>query len=512
MHRGQPVRAMRSKTIRSRSANRRKARMARSAWRRSASIRPRRATSSSRRSRICSTPNRCPIRPFPKVAANRSGGFQSATCAGGKNAGQPGTLIARDDSASGRPLPADSDLIRAFREYVGVVAESSVRRGRRDPWLRSRAADPAKSNFQPPLISPEESRIQRPRLCRRQHARVRQRATRGRPARIPQRRLRARPGTAYIRRRANNEGGEDLQIGFANNDKPKGDHAFSVGLVNVDATTGDGFGDMAKYLVVRDTGNIGAGTTLPTQLLTLGGDKKTRLEIGRVSTASFPWCTNTPQNDGAFAINQQSKGSDNAGADFALKRDGKLRVMLGDGNTYLSAQNGDVAFLNNEGEPGETEIMRANAAGNLGIGSSGPAARLDVNGDIAIEQMSSGGPRPLRPPVWHACLERRQMAAPQPEPRLRQAYLRRAHTRTFRAGLASTSAASAASAIRASGNSLDRRVRATPAGPEKLNLQWFRNDQRYHGDQRCDDDQRRDRDHGHRRDQRASRRSRLTPR
>lgn len=309
-----------------------------------------------------------------------------------KNAGQPGTLIARDDSGSGG-LPPDSDLIRAFRQYVGVVAES-VYAADGAIRLRDRTDDPTKSNYQPPLIDPKnpayndlvsvegamrvfgDARLAGGLLEFRNADCIRDA--------VPQ----------AIRRRQNDEGGLDLQAAFANNDKPKGNHAFSVGLLNVDTATGK-LGGLTKFLVVRDSGNVGIGITVPPQLLTLGGDKKTRLEIGRVSQAAFPWSTNTPQNDGSFAINMQAKGSDNAGADFALKRDGKLRVTLGDANTYLSSQNGDVVLMLNEGEPGESEIMRATQAGNVGIGTGAPVARLDVNGDIAIEKMSSGGPRPL---------------------------------------------------------------------------------------------------------------------
>jgi hypothetical protein len=60
-----------------------------------------------------------------------------------------------------------------------------------------------------------------------------------------------------------------------------------------------------------------------------------------------------------------------------------MRVVLGDVNTYVSSQDdGNVCILNKQGEPGEKELMRATPAGNIGIGTTTPAAPLDVAGRI----------------------------------------------------------------------------------------------------------------------------------
>jgi hypothetical protein len=146
-----------------------------------------------------------------------------------------------------------------------------------------------------------------------------------------------------------------------------------------------------KEFVVKDTGEVGIGTAAPTQLLTLGAPEGTRLEIARTS-ATLPWSQSSGAiNPGAFVINQQSQGSTQPGADFALMRDGKKRVILGDTSTFLSSQdNGDLLFFINREEAAEAEVMRINAAGNVGIGTANPAAKLDVNGDIRCHTTSGG--------------------------------------------------------------------------------------------------------------------------
>jgi hypothetical protein len=307
-----------------------------------------------------------------------------------KKAGQPGMLIPRVDSGSSGQIP-DSDLIRAFRQYVGVVAETVIAADGA-LRLRHRNKDPDKAHFQPPQIGLDlqhqdlvwvEGNMRvfgDARLC---GGLLELRNDDGLRDDTPQ----------ALRRKKNPEGGLDVQVAFAKNDKPQGLNAFSVGLVDVDATSGD-FKELNKHFVVRDNGKVGIGLAVPTQLLTLAGEGRTRLEIGRVN-ADFPWSTNSPSNPGGFAINQQSKGTDNTGADLALKRDGKLRVTLGDSSTYISAQGGAVILMINQGEPGEAEAMRVDNGGNVGIGTTAPVAKLEIAGDLALDKMASGAPRPL---------------------------------------------------------------------------------------------------------------------
>jgi hypothetical protein len=299
-----------------------------------------------------------------------------------KLTGQPGRIIARNDKGK----PPDSDRIRAFRRYIGVVVESlhaadGVIR-MRDRWTDP---DPAKTFFNTPqaTVDPKHPSVN-DLVWIEGHMRVLG------DTRISGGKLEFRDQTgsddkvplALRRVETNKQGGKDLQVVIGADSTPTGKHAFAIGAAKLDPTAGS-LGAISKKLVVRDSGNIGIGTEKPTQLVTFAGDKKTRLEIGKVS-AGFPWGSVNPVNEGSFAINQQSKDSEVEGADFALMRDLKLRVVLGDVNTYVSSQDdGSVCILNKQGEPGESELMRVTAAGNVGIGTATPAARLDVAGRIS---------------------------------------------------------------------------------------------------------------------------------
>jgi hypothetical protein len=296
-----------------------------------------------------------------------------------KLAGQPGRLIARNDTGT----QPDSDLIRGFRRYLGVVAETiNAADGvicLRDRWS---APDPA---FQTPRAVIDKSKPPVNDLVWIEgHLRV-MGDTRICGGKLEFRHQNGDDKVPLALRRVepNKQGGKDLQAVIGGDITPTGKHALAIGPVKLDATTG-ALGDMDKKVVVLDSGNVGIGTETPTQLVTLAGDKKTRLEIGKISAVLFPWGSVNGANDGAFAINQQSKGSDSEGADFALMRDQKLRVVLGDRNTYVSSQDdGSVCILNKQGEPGESEVMRATPAGNVGIGTTTPVARLDVSGRIS---------------------------------------------------------------------------------------------------------------------------------
>jgi hypothetical protein len=160
-----------------------------------------------------------------------------------------------------------------------------------------------------------------------------------------------------------------------------------------------------EHLRITAAGNVGLGTTAPGQLLTLGAPEGTRLEIARVA-ASLPWTSGGVLNPGAFAINQQSAGTAAPGADFALMRDGKKRLSLGDVNTYVSSQdNGEILFLINHEEAGALEVMRMTAGGRVGVGTALPAERLDVRGEIRLgangDFFALGGLQPLRLVAGH---------------------------------------------------------------------------------------------------------------
>jgi hypothetical protein len=147
---------------------------------------------------------------------------------------------------------------------------------------------------------------------------------------------------------------------------------------------------------VDNNGNVGIGTTRPNRKLDVAGDIRlsntdygTRLVIRRTSP-SEPWSP-VGINPGAFVIDMQSKGTSQPKADLALQRDGKHRLVLGDEITYLSSQdNGDIRFLHNLHQPGEIETMRITNAGNVGIGTTEPQHKLDVEGYVQAHGYYTG--------------------------------------------------------------------------------------------------------------------------
>lgn len=316
-----------------------------------------------------------------------------------KTGGQPGRLIARNNSGAGG-MPPDSDLIRAFRQYVGTVTENVIAADGLIR-LRDRGKDPdtAVSHVKLPRITTDPKKPPENDLVWVEghlHVLGDVRVSGGKAE--FRRAVADTDGVLLAVRRIepNALGGKDLQVVLGTEASPAGLHVFAIGPGSFDATTGQLKPAIARRFVVRDDGTVGVGLDAPPQLLTLGGDKKTRLELARIS-ASLPWSsTNAAKNgDGSFAINMQSQGSDNPGADFALMRDRRQRLVLLDHDTRLSSQTGDVIVSINLSEPGEVEVFRVTQAGNVGIATATPVARLQVAGDVALNSMASGAARPL---------------------------------------------------------------------------------------------------------------------
>jgi len=315
-----------------------------------------------------------------------------------KTAGQPGKLIAFSKTGAGGQ-PPDADLIRAFRHYLGVVAETvDAADGIIRLRDRTKDPDPSQSHVALPKTTVDPAKPPENDLvwvegalhviggdARVSGGKIELRDSSGSAAGVP---------LAIRRVEPNSLTGKDLQVVIGAAAPAAGSNTFAIGTGQIDVTTGQLKPALTKLLVVRDDGRVGLGLEAPPQLLTLAGDGDTRLEIARVD-ANFPWGTNAAANPGSFAINQQSAGSANAGADLALMRDRKQRIVLDDTSTILSGQGGDVVVCVNRNEPGEAEILRASSNGNVGIGNAAPAATLEIGGDLAIDKKNQGAARVL---------------------------------------------------------------------------------------------------------------------
>ena len=129
-----------------------------------------------------------------------------------------------------------------------------------------------------------------------------------------------------------------------------GNNRLNIGL---DTSTGD----TDVYMSVTNSGNVGIGTTGPNEKLVVNGG---------IGLSGYNWnVTTTADTNWGFRVSNPVAGyyyTDVTGA-WAQNTGGAFRVMNKNGAT-------------------ETEYMRVNAGGNVGIGTADPRAKLQVEGDI----------------------------------------------------------------------------------------------------------------------------------
>ena len=119
-------------------------------------------------------------------------------------------------------------------------------------------------------------------------------------------------------------------------------------------------------------GNVGIGTASPTDTLDVDGGIRLSTS-GRIQGRSYPYTTNIGSGANATTTNITAGSTD------------KSEISLVGGDV------GDrIEFKTNS-----TERMRIDASGNVGIGTTSPAEKLEVNGSIKVGpikiQNSSGG-------------------------------------------------------------------------------------------------------------------------
>jgi hypothetical protein len=181
-----------------------------------------------------------------------------------------------------------------------------------------------------------------------------------------------------INERANDSGATNFGLDFyrtydtGGNDQLAG--FIHVGRLGGNANTGMifGVGDrnaVAERMRITSAGNVGIGTTSPASKLGVAGDITLGLSPGPGgSYGKLSWRYNNTVSTGAAGyIEVQQVSAGNSG----------YMVFATNNNTPDSAE--------------ATERMRITSAGNVGIGTSSPANKLDVVGVTTIARLQSTG-------------------------------------------------------------------------------------------------------------------------
>jgi len=138
-----------------------------------------------------------------------------------------------------------------------------------------------------------------------------------------------------------------------------------------------------------NSGNVGIGTTSPDKKLTVQGTIPSpggAMTVLRTTGANNGYgllldATGTGNNNLGFSVNGAAKG----GSAWDIPRSFLGFVNLGYSNNDFSLRlNSDGSLTYHDSVYPGPERFRITAAGNVGIGTSNPSAKLDVNGSINV--------------------------------------------------------------------------------------------------------------------------------
>ena len=208
----------------------------------------------------------------------------------------------------------------------------------------------------------------------------------------------------------------------------KGDGATTGTALHTNWTTGNSYldfrlgGDTDTYTKMRITngGNVGIGTNSPGSKLTINETSTATAAVnivtarygislqGAGATSNSQYLLNLQSDGGAKEVMRvQSSGNVGIGTTSPI---GKLTVQGDDADIYLRSNDYTIARIINRGSSGQdldtglfslmysnTENVRIDAGGNswfnggnVGIGTTSPNAKLDVNGVVVISPNTDG--------------------------------------------------------------------------------------------------------------------------
>jgi len=148
---------------------------------------------------------------------------------------------------------------------------------------------------------------------------------------------------------------------------------------------GDGTSDWMK---IDTSGNVGIGTTEPAEKLEISSgniklDQNQYIKFGSVNTL-------TTSSSGNTTLTSGPSGAGQGALTIAGNNDIRIAVSTSN-NLILKTNGGNIRFTDNA----ESDLVRITSAGNVGIGTTDPGAKLEVNGQVKITGGSPGSNKVL---------------------------------------------------------------------------------------------------------------------
>jgi len=155
-----------------------------------------------------------------------------------------------------------------------------------------------------------------------------------------------------------------------------------------------------RFTILNSTGNVGIGSGSPRSGLEVGGldayypsTTTTSLRVGGINAGPSSVALNAVSSTYQILFSSyRDVQTDTVGAKISAVNNAVY--SSGGAGNYWKVQNTDIAFSTLSTAPSlvdaTTEKMRLTAAGNLGIGTTSPGAKLEVNGGLRFTSDPSG--------------------------------------------------------------------------------------------------------------------------